>query len=141
MPYLALPKPDIGRFVDFEATRVELPRLGGQSLNETYDETLELFEGDDQPTPFGGQGAPRAWALAIRFSKDEHQDLADLVALLRLARSSSDRRLMLRTNAFTVEYLNAVEVVTIAAFTTTPASGRAWDFSCVANTVAYTVAV
>lgn len=141
MSTLTLTYPDIGRFADFEATRVALPRLGGMSLNETFEETLVHFEGDTQPTPFAGEGIPRAWALSVRFALAEHATMNSLIALFRSANAAADRRLMIRMNAFTVADLNPIEVVTVSAFAATPAGGRVWDVAFTANTVSYSVAV
>jgi hypothetical protein len=142
MASLDLAAADIGRFADFEATRVVLPRLSGWQPAQAFEEALVgPFEGDLYQTAFGGTGEPRSHQLTVRFRSDEHQTMADLIALFVAAHRSADRRLLLRQNSFLVGDLNPIEVITVATYTPTYVSGQVWDLVFTATSVEYTVEV
>lgn len=142
MSELVLARSDIGRFVDFEATRVELPRLYAQALTRAFDVSFEVFEEVEAPalpTPFTGPGGSRSWALTVRYFADEHAEMRALQQLVAAAHASPDPRLLLRPNTFLDADLNAVEVVVVAGDALVPVEGQIWDFTCTATAVVYTV--
>lgn len=138
---IVLAKPDLALFSDVEATRVTIPRLRGISRTRRFDQTLVRFEGDEQPTPFRGEGRPRTYPLVARYFANEHDDLAALLALFELAQDAPDPRMLLRITAGLVPELNAIEVVVVSEITDTFVPGQAVDVSWTASTVAYTIEV
>lgn len=138
---VALELPDIGLFSDFEATRVELPRMSGQQRTDTFEATTVRFEGDVAPTPFAGEGEDRVYALMVRYSQDEHSQLADLLDLFRTAHRAADQRIMVRPNAYAFGDLNEIEVGIVAGEVASPAGGRAWDVTFTFTTVKYSLEV
>jgi hypothetical protein len=141
MAGIVLPHADIALFSDPVASRVIFPRVQALPQTRRYERTVVRFEGDDQPTPFGGEGRPRSYQLQARFLSGEQATLAALIALLDLAHQAPDPRLLLRTHVALIGELNEIEVVTVDEVVTTPAGAGVFDVTFTANTVAYTIAV
>lgn len=138
---VTLPSPDIGLFVDFEATRVVLPRLSAHTRTQIREQAYVRFEGDVDETAFRGEGRPRTIDLATRFRDGEHGIMADLLDLLELSQTAPDGRLMVRLTSCDDPRLNAVEVVMIPQDVGELADWKTWDVSFTARRVNFTLEV
>ena len=96
---LELATADIALLSDPIGSRVVLPRLLRADPTETDDSTLVHLEGLELPVVSTGPHTDLTIGCLARFGEFEHDRCLDLIDLFRTARTSADRRLVLRTNA------------------------------------------
>lgn len=135
MAGVELPRPDIGLYDDFAATRVEIPHLVGQNRKRQADKTTVLFDGLTGETAFRGEGRVRSYPLRSRYVYSEHDEMRALVDLLEAAEAADDGRLLFRTNARLVSGLDLVEVVVAFDVDEEHLGGQAWDVVFTVSTV------
>lgn len=88
----------IGLFGD-TAVQVVIPHLMAMPSTAGRNKAFILFDGDDYPTAFRGQGRSGTFSLSCRYGPDEAADLLALVDLIDVtAPSMPDARLLLRTH-------------------------------------------
>ena len=92
-------------------TQVEIPSLAAMSSSFSHERTFVRFAGDTYPTAFRGDGLDQAYALTCQYARKRHEQLADLLELLRdVAPAAPDSRLLLRTHGGDVPGLNTAAV-------------------------------
>lgn len=137
MVKIKLEYPDLALFHDPAPSRTILRHLVAAPRQRTLAQAFVLFEGDKHPINHRGDLNSRTYDLTVRYSKDEHDELARLIALLDRAAEGPHNRLVFRTNFFDVPRLKPLEVGVAGPEQITPAraGSRAWDvrfpFTCV----------
>lgn len=143
MAAVVLARPDVGLFADFEASRVELPRMSSMVPTREREAALVRFDGDREPTPFAGEGTARSTPIVVRFWAREHAIMDALLDLFAAAHAGEGQRVMVRPNAFAVGALNGILVGTVAGDVATPVDGGAgaWDVAWTLASTRYTLEV
>lgn len=141
MASLTLPKPDIGLWADFEATRIQFTTLKVATPSEAHDSAMVQFDGDDLPTEFAGEHRTGTVECTARFigTNAEHAACVAFVGLLRTARAAADRRLQLRTNHGLSAGFDEVHVGTVPSWQRPHLMGQAWDVIFTFNQTVATV--
>lgn len=135
MAGIILAKPEIALASDYEGTRLILPRIA-VARRRSYDQVLVgPADGDEFPMSFGGFGKGRTFDAKVRYSYQEHDEMAALVDLFEMAHASPDRRLVLRPNQFLVGGLDDVNWIVVAEVAESYVGGQAWDVAFTATTV------
>lgn len=132
---------DLALLSDPVATRVLIPHLVAVQPQQGWDGTVVRFAGDAYPTPFRGEGRDQSWQLQARYGGTEHEELADLLALLDRAAQAADSRLALRTHYGQVPGLDDVYAVVIFGVQVVPQPGQLAEVSMTAQRVAWTPGV
>jgi hypothetical protein len=124
---LTLAQPDIGLYLDFEATRIVIPHLQVAVPSELWDETAVMFDGDTDPTAYRGDNRTAAVECRARSTHTEHANITALLELFRSARVAADARLLLRVNHGVVAGFDELLVGTVPAWSRVNVTGQAWD--------------
>jgi hypothetical protein len=139
MAGVLLERADIALWSDVETTRIVIDRLRVLVPTKRYEMALVRFEGDSAPTAFRGEGQSRSYQMTAMFLRDEHAEMAALVALFDAAYESPDGLLMLRTHMGSVPDLNPVEAVVVSEVSTAWAASGVGEVSFTAEAVQHTL--
>lgn len=113
MAFVTLRHPDLSLYSD-PSRVVQLRRLTEQTPTQAGGEAFVQFEGNVAPSSIRGTTFHKKWSLQATYSTYEHEEAAELIALLEYAyREAPDARLQLRTKVGRVAGLDPLQIVRI----------------------------